>query len=346
MMDLEFTFDKTPWETALEELPQGGSICAVRLLTLLEEESAEVLQDVLLELEIRGIALDISNLPKSAGTGEAALRLRQERELARSGDLLKGLEENDPLRLYLQEVEQLPAHGDPQKMAERFAGGYEAVLPGLTNRMLPTVIEMAREMTGYGVLLLDLIQEGSLGLWQGILSYRSGDFAEHARWWIRQYLTKAVTLQARQSGLGQRMKQAMEDYRAVDERLLTDLGRNPTIEEMAQELHMTVEEAETVRQLLENARMLQRAKGEAAQPEEDPEQEQHVEDTAYFQSRQRIEQMLSSLSETDARLLSLRFGLEGKAPLSPEETGRLLGLTAAEVVQREAAALAKLRAEG
>ncbi len=344
MMDLEFSFDAAPWEAALSQLADGGSLCATQLITLLEGETEESVEEALLQLELRGIALDISRLPKPLATGEAALRLQMEERLPRTGDIRGQLEENDPLRLYLDEVAGLPCTGDPQRMAERFAGGYDPVLSGLTNCMLPLVIEMARELTGHGVLLLDLIQEGSLGLWQGILSFRSGDFTDHARWWIRQYLARAVLLQAREAGLGQRMKQAMEDYRSIDERLLADLGRNPTLEEIAEALHMGVAEAEAVAKMLENARFLSRAKQETEPvAEDDPEEAQHVEDTALFQSRQRINEMLSDLTEEESRIITLRFGLEGGLPLSPEETGVRLGMTAAEVVAKEAAALAKMR---
>ena len=343
MMDLEFTFDKAPWEEQLMALQPGEQVSAVRLLTLLEGESEDTVQNVLLELEARHIALDIAGLPRGFSVGEAALRLRRDAELVKNGALLHSLEENDPLRLYLEEVAGLPAAGDPQRMAERFAGGYDPVLPGLTNLMLPLVIEMAQEMTGYGVLLLDLIQEGSLGLWQGILSFQSGDFVSHARWWIQQYLHKAITLQAREAGLGQRMKQAMEDYRAVDERLLTDLGRNATMEEIAEEMHMTVEEVSAVRDMLSAARMLHSAKQEMEEPEETPEDEQHVEDTAYFQSRQRVNELMDGLTETETKLIALRFGLEGGQPLSPEETGCRLGLTPEEVVAMETTALMKMR---
>lgn len=344
MMDLDFSFDAAPWEAALSRLPDGGSVCAAQLLTLLEGETEESVEEALLQLELRHITLDISALPKASSTGEAALRLQLEEKLPRTSDIRGLLEENDPLRLYLDEVAALPCAGDPQHMAERFASGYDPVLPGLTNCMLSLVIDMARGMTGHGVLLLDLIQEGSLGLWQGILSFRSGDFEAHARWWIDQYLARAVMLQAREAGLGQRMKQAMEDYRAVDERLLADLGRNPTLEEMAEALHMGVAEAENVAKMLENARFLSRAKQETEPvQEDDPEEEQHVEDTALFQSRQRINEMLSDLTEEETKIITLRFGLEGGLPLSPEETAARLGLTAAEVVAKEAAALAKMR---
>ena len=96
--------------------------------------------------------------------------------------------------------------------------------------------------------------------------------------------------------------------------------------------------------MLENARMMNRAKQEIAEPDqEDPEEEQHVEDTALFQSRQRINEMLEGLTEQESKLIALRFGLEGGLPMSPEETGRKLGLTPEEVVAMEAAALVKMR---
>ena len=342
MTELEFSFDEAAWLRVLSNIPQGSSLSAMRFLTLMEDQTEEQVEDALLYLESASIALDVTDLPKAGATGEAALRLRREEELVKAGSLRESLDVNDPLRLYLEEVASLPALDNLQAMAQRYAGGYEPVLPALTNAMIPTVIDMACTMTGRGVLLLDLIQEGSLGLWQGILNYRDGDFAAHAGWWIRQYLARAVTMQARESGVGQKMKQALEDFRAVDGRLLSDLGRNATLPEIAAEMHMTLEEAQVVASMLESARLLQQATPE--EKEEDPqEEEQAVEDTAYFQIRQRVSDLLSCLNEQDAKLLTLRFGLEGGLPLSPEETGKKLGLTPEEVVAREAAALAKMR---
>ena len=147
---------------------------------------------------------------------------------------------------------------------------------------------------------------------------------------------------AREKGVGQKLRQAVEDYRAVDEQLLTELGRNPTLEEIAQRLHLSVDAAAEVAKTMEAARMIARAK-QPQQEEPTPEDEQAVEDTAYFQMRQRIQELLSQLEETDARLLTLRFGLEGGKPLSPEEVGKHLGLTPEEAVAREAAALSLLR---
>ena len=342
MTELEFSFEEPAWLQVLQTLPRDGSLSAVRFLTLMEGEGEQQTEEALLYLESAGIRLDISNLPKPAAVGQAALRLHREEQLVREGTLRQNLEENDPLRLYLEEVERFEMPTNLQAMAQRYASGYDPVLPALTNAMLPTVVELACRLTGRGVLLLDLIQEGSLGLWQGILSYREGDFVSHACWWIEQYLARAVTLQARENGVGQKMKQALEDYRSVDGRLLTELGRNATLPEIAEALHMTLEETRIIADMMDSARLLQQALTE--EKEEDPQEEQQaVEDTAYFALRQRVSELLEGLEEQDAKLLKLRFGLEGGLPLSPEETGRKLDMTPEEVVAHETAALAKLR---
>ena len=182
-----------------------------------------------------------------------------------------------------------------------------------------------------------------MGLWQSILCYDDGDFEAHRDWWIRQSMAQVITLQARANGVGQKMRRAMEDYRSVDERLLMELGRNPTMEEIAESLHMSLQETAMVADMLENARNVDKAHQASAPKEPEPEDDQAVEDTAYFQMRQRISELLSALDEADAKLLSLRFGLDGTAPMSPEAAGRQLGLTPEEVVAREAAALAILR---
>ena len=341
MSNLEFTFDESA--AFFADVPDGARLSAARFLTVMEGETEDAVEEALQELENRGIVLDISDLPKAAGTGEAAIRLRREAELVKNGNLMQALEENDPLRLYLEEVAGIPVCGDVAVLAMEAAAGKQRAQEQLLNLSLSRVLETAKEMVGNGVLLLDMIQEGSLGLWQAIMTYEDGDFESYSDRWIRQSMAKLITLQARDSGVGQKMRQALEDYKAVDERLLGELGRNATIEEIAEEMHMSVEETALVKNMLDSARLMNRAKTENEPEEESPEDEQHVEDTALFQMRQRISELLSGLSELDAKLLTMRFGLEGGLPLSPEETGRKLGLTPEEVVAREAAALAKLR---
>lgn len=343
MNSLDFSFEPSPWETWLRTKQMGDTVSAAQLLTLLEEEEEQAAEDAMQEIEMACMELDISDLPRNGGSGEAARRLRQESQLVASGLKTDALEPNDPLRLYLEEIAAIPVCGDEALLAEAVRKGDAKAMETLTNLGLSRVVELAGEHTGYGVLLLDLIQEGSLGLWQAVQNYRYGDYGPHRDKWIRLYMAKAIFLQTRASGVGQKMRTAMEDYRAVDERLLGELGRNPTLPEIAEELHLSIEETEAVRRMMDNARMMQKAHPEEQPEEEAPEEEQAVENTALFQMRQRIADLLSVLDAEDQKLLTFRFGLEGGLPQSIEDTGRKLGLTADEVVAKEAAALAKLR---
>ncbi len=343
MNEFDFSFGESPWETFLMTKQMGDTISAANLLALLEEEDEQAVEDALQDLETGCMNLSVAELPRPGAIGEAALRLRQEMQMVKKGIDPRDLDAGDPLRLYLEEVASMPACGDENLLAMDSARGSETAKTALTNLGLSRVVELAAEYVGYGVLLLDLIQEGSLGLWQAVQNYHYGDYAAHRDRWIRLYLARAVTLQARSNGVGQKMRAALEDYRAVDERLLGDLGRNPTLEEIAMELHMKPEEAASVKKMLEDARLLAQARRQPEPEEEEEEAQQAVEDTALFQMRQRISDLLSDLDPQDQKLLTLRFGLEGGKPLSPEDTGRRLGLIAPEVVAREGAALAKLR---
>ena len=340
---MEFTFEPSAWELTLEGLRRGTTLSAARFLTLMEPETEEILEEALQLLDEKDILLDISDLPAAAVSGETAVRLRREKQLVQSQKLPEGLEENDPLRLYLEEIAATPVWGDAQLLAQRCREGDESAMKQLTNLMLSRVVEQSFALAGQGVLLLDLLQEGSLGLWQAVLTCPDGNFESYCDRCIRRALAKAITLQARALGMGQKMRQAMEDYRETDERLLGELGRNPTMEEIAEGMHMTLEETEVVAQMLESARTVSRAKAAVQEKEQTPEDAMAVEDTAYFQSRARISELLSRLEQRDVRLLTLRFGLEGGLPLTPEETGKQLGMTPEEVITAESAALAKLR---
>ena len=337
-MNLDITFE----DDLLQAFPDGSTVKAEYLLTRLPGDE-DAVQQLLEELDQRHIRLDISGLPVLEPAGEAALRLRREQTLAASGDLLTSLEETDPLRLYLEELALIPAAGDPDILADRLIQGHEDAATLLVNLYLHRVVDLAKAHTGRGVLLLDLIQEGSLGLWQGILRYAGGDISAHADWWISQYLAKAVLLSSLNGGLGQKLRQGMKDYVDVDQRLLTELGRNPTLEEIAEAMHVTAADAEVYADMLRSAKSRQQVEAEREPQQMTAEDEQAVEDTAYFQSRQRILELLSALTEQEVRLVSLRYGLEGGLPLNPEQTGEKLGLTAEEVVTMEAAALSKLR---
>ena len=352
MIDLEFTFEESPLEQLLLSLEDGQSFSGAQLLTLSEEVSEQELEDAFACLEQRQILPDLSDLQLPAPGPEAAERLRLEAKWVEQGMPLEGLEEKDTLRLYLEELASIPVCGDTRQIAQALCDsdstGQDAqtLRTRLAELSLSRVVELAGQYTNQGVLLLDLIQEGSIGLWRAIEIFgtQSAPFEQLRDWWIRFYMSKVILLQAREAGVGQHLRQAMEDYRSVDEKLLTELGRNPEPEELAQALHMSVQETLRIAQMVEQTRMIHRA--HVPEPEQLPQEEdQAVEDTAYFQMRQRISDLLSTLPAREATLLTLRYGLEGQLPMKPQQVAARMGITAEEVVALEAAALAKLRTE-
>ena len=292
--------------------------------------------------------IDIEDISRESGDPELAARLRREEQLAAKGSLLQDLEPGDPLRMYLEDISAIPVCGDIHVLAEQLqeentAGSEDApIRMAVMEQCLSRVVEIACRYTGKGVLLMDLIQEGSMGLWEDLADYTGGNIEEFRDQRIAGHMEQAVLTQAYASGVGQKLRQAAADYRMVDEKLLAELGRNPTLDEIAEGLHMTPDEAAVVSQMVDSARALHQVK--KPEPEELPQEEdQAVEDTAYFQMRQRITELLSGLSEQDAKLLALRYGLEGGVPMSPQMVGERLGLTPEEVAAREAEALTKLR---
>ena len=330
MNELDFSFGDSPWEQLLSSRQPGESVSAAHLLALLEEEEEQAVEDAFQDLEYMEIGLDVSDLPRVKAAGEATARLLREMELSKDGITPDQWEPDDPLRMYLEELAATPVYGEESLLAVQAAQGDEQAKQNLACLGLSRVLEIAREFTGFGVLLLDLIQEGSLGLWQAVNRCDGSNYKNIRDFWIRFYMARAVTLQARANGVGQKARRGLEDYKQVDERLLGELG-------------MKLEEAESLRKMLDDARLLAQVKTPEEPEEEDQTQQQAVEDTAQFQSRARILDMLSGLDQKEAELLTLRFGLEGKPPVTPEEAGKRLGISPQAVLQMETAALAKLR---
>lgn len=342
-----FSFEESPWEQTLADAQPGTVLSALTVLMQTEDQAEEELVADLQELEERDISWDLSDLPRPLLHGAEGERLQWEQQVAKGADMAAALDENDPLAIYLQEISaqnirlSLPEDAAALAKANR-EGKNHSIREKMLSGFLPRVVALAREYVGKGVLLMDLIQEGSMGLWNGILRYEGGDFGEQAERWIRFHMGKQVLLTAREKDVGEHTRQKMEDYRSVEEQLLGELGRIPTAAEIGERMHESPEYAERIGKMLESARNLRRAK---TPREEEPEEDQAVEDTAYFQSRQRIQALLEQLEPMDAQILTLRFGLEDGKPRSAEQVGAKLNLSPEEVSRREAAALAKLRAD-
>lgn len=341
----DFVFEQAPWEAYLRSCKNGSVISGWNLISMLEDEEDDAVEDAFSILTVKKLQLDLSGLPQMSAGSNTAQRLQQEREYVTGGLKTALMEETDPLRLYLEEIAAAPACGDEKLLAEQLSSGDQRAAQRLTELGLSRVVEIAAEYAGQAVLLLDLIQEGNIGLWEAISGYRGGDYVAQRDEAIRSSVLKAIVLQARSNGISQKMKKALQDYRAADQHLLTKLGRNPGLEEIAQEMHISLEQAQTIEKTMADILLLQKAEKLAAPKEETAEDELPVEDTAYFQMRQRISEMMSVLDEQEARILTMRFGLEKGLPMSAEEVAKALGITTAAVTACETAALSKLRAE-
>ncbi len=337
----EFFFDDqaTPWDLALDALAPGQTMKATRFLTLVETMEDGSPEEAALELEQRQIALDISDLPVLPGNPETEGRLHLEQKLYGTGEWKTTLESHDPLYRFLEELEGAGPRGSVEALARRCAQGDENAMEELTRAYLPKVYAWAGAYLGKGVLLSDLLQEGSLGLWEAVLCYRGGDLEGHCHWWVSQAMARAVTLQALENGVGGYLVRQVQALGRADQTLLTRLGRSPTLAELAQELNLNLEQTMALTKLLREIR----AQSKRQEPKADEDQEKAVEDTAYFQTRQRIDSLMSALTRREQELLNLRYGLTGKPPMTAPEVARVLGCTAQEVVEAETAALAKMR---
>lgn len=338
MIDDELILDDYGQKSWIDGIADGSTLSAAELLLQFVNSDELTLETVLDCLGEKNVALDISDLPAQRYLGEGAQRLKMEQNMVKNGFSIEKLEDNDPLRLYLQEIAEIPVCGDLSVLAQQHK------TTQILELSLGRVVEIAMEFVGYGVLLLDLIQEGSIGVMEAVDSF-TGDgkeFESYRDRKIRFSMAKTVLMQAQAFGVGEKLRQGVEDYRSTDERLLAELGRNPTLEEIAEALHITAEESANLAKTLENIRLLTRAK----QPENTDlpqEEEQAVEDTAYFQMRQRIAELLSGLNEKDATLLQMRYGLEGGLPMSPAQVAARMGITVEDVVAKETEILKQLR---
>ncbi len=335
--DFIFDMEEAGVLRIIDTLKPGTEVTAQRFFALLETGDEDEVTEAAMALANRGIGIDITDLPEVAGSGDISHRLALEKALVQEGRLPLGLEAGDPLLLYWKELEKLPHLSEEQAKA---LWGSDAGKDKLTEGLLYLVAEEAQGLAGRGVLLLDLMQEGALGL-ISCLEEPGENIIAAARWHIRQSMLRPILVQYLLSGEAQKLLSSLRAYQQADRSLLEKLGRNPSPEELAVELGKAPEEVAMLSKMTTEA-----AKSPATHqaPEQSPEEQpEAVEDSAYFQLRSRVEELLSSLDETDRQLLSLRFGLDGKPSRSTEEAASLLGLTPEETQKRELAAIVYLR---
>ena len=265
----------------------------------------------------------------------------------------EGVSIEDPVRMYLKEIGKVPLLSAEEEieLAQRMENGDEEAKKKLAEANLRLVVSIAKRYVGRGMLFLDLIQEGNLGLIKAVekFDYSKGyKFSTYATWWIRQAITRAIADQARTIRIPVHMVETINKLIRVSRQLLQELGREPSPEEIAKEMNMPVERVREILKISQEPVSLETPIGE----EEDSHlgdfiQDDHVPvpaDAATFTLlKEQLSEVLGTLTEREQKVLRLRFGLDDGRARTLEEVGKVFNVTRERIRQIEAKALRKLR---
>ena len=268
-------------------------------------------------------------------------------------DLLEGIGTEDPVRMYLKEIGTVPllTADEELELAQRKADGDEAAKERLIEANLRLVVSIAKRYVGRGMLFLDLIQEGNLGLIKAVekFDYRKGyKFSTYATWWIRQAITRAIADQARTIRIPVHMVETINKLIRVSRQLLQELGREPQPEEIAKEMNMSVDRVREILKISQEPVSLETPIGE----EEDSHLGDFIQDdnvpvpadaAAFTLLKEQLVEVLGTLTEREQKVLRLRFGLDDGRARTLEEVGKEFNVTRERIRQIEAKALRKLR---
>ncbi len=264
-----------------------------------------------------------------------------------------GIEIDDPVRMYLKEIGRVPLLKAEQEMdlAQRIELGEEEAKRQLVEANLRLVVSIAKRYVGRGMLFLDLIQEGNLGLMKAVekFDYRKGfKFSTYATWWIRQAITRAIADQARTIRIPVHMVETINKLSRIQRSLLQTLGREPTPIEVAEEMDIPVERVIEIMKVAQEPVSLETPIGEEDDSHlgdfiTDEEAESPEESASFVLLREHLDGILGTLTEREEKVLRLRFGLNDGRPRTLEEVGQEFGVTRERIRQIEAKALRKLR---
>jgi RNA polymerase primary sigma factor len=260
---------------------------------------------------------------------------------------------DDPVRIYLKEIGRVPllSADEEIELAKRVEQGDENAKRHLAEANLRLVVSIARRYIGRGMLLLDLIQEGNLGLMKAVekFDFRKGfKFSTYATWWIRQAITRAIADQARTIRIPVHMVETINKFTRISRRLVQILGREPTAAEIAAEMNLGVDRVSEIMKIAQEPVSLETPIGEEEDSHlgdfvEDHEAAAPVEAAAFKLLKEKLAEVLGSLTEREQKVLCLRFGLEDGRARTLEEVGQYFHVTRERIRQIEAKALRKLK---
>ena len=266
---------------------------------------------------------------------------------------MEGIGVDDPVRMYLREIGRIPLLSSEEELelAQRVLENDEEAKQKLAESNLRLVVSIAKKYVGRGMLFLDLIQEGNMGLIKAVekFDYQKGyKFSTYATWWIRQAITRAIADQARTIRIPVHMVETINKLIRTSRHLLQQLGREPTPEEIAKELEIPVEKVMEIQKIAQDPVSLETPIGEEDDSHlgdfiQDDESPAPHDSAAYTLLKEQLEEVMNTLTPREAKVLKLRFGLEDGKARTLEEVGREFQVTRERIRQIEAKALRKLR---
>ena len=338
-------------KTLLNEAKKNGKITYEDLANKLNDVNPEQMDSVFDAFEEIGVDLtdDFDVEPDIEDLKEVEnLKLDQITDTS-----FEGISVDDPVRMYLREIGRIPllTYEEELELAQRILDGDEDAKQKLAESNLRLVVSIAKKYVGRGMLFLDLIQEGNMGLMKAVekFDYTKGfKFSTYATWWIKQAITRAIADQARTIRIPVHMVETINKLIRTSRHLLQQLGREPTPEEIAAEMEIPVERVAEIQKIAQDPVSLETPIGEEddshlgdfIQDEESPAPHDAA---SYTMLREQLEEVMSTLTPREAKVLKLRFGLEDGKSRTLEEVGKEFNVTRERIRQIEAKALRKLR---
>ena len=344
--------EKEKIDDIIKEAKQNGKMTYGDLATKLNDVNPEKIDEVFDEFEKGGIDLladDFDEEPDIEDLKEVEnLKLDEITDTS-----FEGISVDDPVRMYLREIGKIPllTFDEELDLAKRILNEDEEAKQKLAESNLRLVVSIAKKYVGRGMLFLDLIQEGNMGLIKAVekFDYTKGfKFSTYATWWIRQAITRAIADQARTIRIPVHMVETINKLIRTSRNLLQQLGREPSPEEIAKEMEIPVEKVVEIQKIAQDPVSLETPIGE----EEDSHLGDFIQDedspaphdaASYTLLKEQLEEVMNTLTPREAKVLKLRFGLEDGKSRTLEEVGREFNVTRERIRQIEAKALRKLR---
>ena len=342
----------------LKDATAAGKVSSKLLIETLdnadasEEEAAAFYE----KLEAAGVEIDVGDILDVIGEQDIPaeeIQKEEEPEVVDPETLMDNFPTGDPVRTYLKEIGRIPllTLEEEQELAKRMSEGDQEARDKMVEANLRLVVSVAKHYVGRGLLFLDLIQEGNVGLIKAVekFDYTKGyKFSTYATWWIRQSISRAIADQARTIRIPVHMVETINRVTRMSRQLTQELGREPNSEEIGAKLDMTPEKVEEIQKLSMEPVSLETPVGEEDDSHlgdfiPDGEEDEPVEMATRTILSEQLEEVMSTLSPREAEVIRLRYGLDDGKPRTLEEVGKEFDVTRERIRQIEAKALRKLR---